>query len=238
VKQSTLTTFAAVLAIVAFPVPSVGSQDANMSFFITSEGPGDGANLGGLEGADAHCQSLAEAVDAGEATWMAYLSAIPADGEEAVHARDRIGGGPWHNYGGVEIARDPDHLHTDDANLTKETILTERGEMVNGRGDSPNMHDILTGSTLDGMAYMGGEGYDNCDNWTSASDGSGSARVGHHDRTGGGENPTSWNSAHSSRGCSQANLQATGGNGFYYCFATTPPNPPSPSLLGAMRTVR
>lgn len=213
-------TATAVLAAAAAAQP-LAAQDANMSFFITSEGPGDGANLGGLEGADAHCQMLAEAVGAGDATWTAYLSTIPTEEGGAVHARDRIGSGPWSNYAGVEIARDVTHLHSEDANLTKESILTETGEMVNGRGDSPNMHDILTGSTLDGMAYMGEEGYDNCANWTSASDGSGSTRVGHHDRIGGGQNPTSWNSAHSSRGCSQENLQGTGGNGLYYCFAAS-----------------
>jgi len=150
-------------------------------------------------------------------TWRAYLSAISMGGEAAVHARDRIGDGPWYNYEGVMIAEDVDHLHSDDANLTKETILTERGSMVNGRGDDPNQHDILTGSTLDGRAFTGEE-YDACNNWTSNSS-DGSARVGHHDRQGGGQNPTSWNSAHNSRGCSQADLQGTGGNGYFYCFA-------------------
>ncbi len=192
------------------------AQSENMTFFITSAGPGDGANLGGLQGADAHCQMLAEAAGAGERIWRAYLSASASGGQPAVNARDRIGTGPWHNHAGVLIARDPAHLHTDEANLTKETILTEKGAMVNGRGDDPNMHDILTGSTLEGRAYPAGDDT-TCSNWTS--NGEGSARVGHHDRQGGGENPTSWNSAHGSRGCSQANLQATGGNGFYYCFA-------------------
>jgi len=206
----------ALLALTAEPARAV--QDPSMSFFITSEGPGDGANLGGIAGADAHCRMLAEAVGHGEAEWRAYLSTIPMEGSEVVHARDRIGSGPWYNYAGVEIASDATHLHSDEANLTKETILTELGAMVNGRGDSPNMHDIITGSDLDGTAYMGPEGYDNCGNWTS--NGNGSTRVGHHDRTGGGENPTSWNSAHSSRGCSQENLQGTGGNGLFYCFAS------------------
>ena len=189
-----------------------------MTFFITSAGPGDGANLGGLEGADAHCETLAAAQGAGGRGWMAYLSTINDDGSAAVNARDRIGSGPWHNHGGVLIANNVDELHSDAANLTKETILTEMGDMVNGRGDDPNMHDILTGSNMDGTAYTG-EGYDNCGNWTSNS-AEGSAAVGHHDRTGGGQNPTSWNSAHPSRGCGQENLQRTGGNGFYYCFAT------------------
>ena len=189
-----------------------------MTFFITSAGPGDGANLGGLEGADAHCETLAGAQGAGGRGWMAYLSTINDDGSAAVNARDRIGSGPWHNHGGVLVANNVDELHSDAANLTKETILTEMGDMVNGRGDDPNMHDILTGSNMDGTAYTG-EGYDNCGNWTSNS-AEGSAAVGHHDRTGGGQNPTSWNSAHPSRGCGQENLQRTGGNGFYYCFAT------------------
>ena len=189
-----------------------------MTFFITSAGPGDGANLGGLDGADAHCETLAAAQGAGGRGWMAYLSTINDDGSAAMNARDRIGSGPWHNHGGVLIANNVDELHSDAANLTKETILTEMGDMVNGRGDSPNMHDILTGSNIDGTAYTG-EGYDNCGNWTS-NGAEGSAAVGHHDRTGGGQNPTSWNSAHPSRGCGQENLQRTGGNGFFYCFAT------------------
>jgi len=188
-----------------------------MTFFITSAGSGDGANLGGLEGADAHCETLASAVGAGGMGWMAYLSTIGEDGGAAVNARDRIGMGPWHNQAGALIANDVDELHSEAANLTKESILTENGDMVNGRGDDPNMHDILTGSNMDGTAYTG-EDYDNCGNWTSNGE-DGSAAVGHHDRIGGGQNPTSWNSAHASRGCSQENLQGTGGNGFYYCFA-------------------
>ncbi|MCH7876061.1 MAG: hypothetical protein IH965_12270 [Gemmatimonadetes bacterium] len=191
-------------------------QQASMSFFLTSVGPGNGADLGGLEGADRHCHALAEAVGAGEVEWRAYLSTIAADGEPAVHARDRIGSGPWYNARDVMVARDVADLHSEHNNLTKETQLTERGDMVNGRGDRPNMHDILTGSQLDGTAFTGEE-YTNCDNWTSS--GEGTTRVGHHDRTGGGQNPTSWNSAHNSRGCSQQNLQGTGGNGLFYCFA-------------------
>lgn len=190
-------------------------QQPRMSFFITSVGPGDGANLGGLAGADRHCHMLAEAVGAGDREWRAYLSVIPAADAPAVNARDRIGAGPWYNAKGVTIAENLAQLHGEN-NLTKETQLNEKGEVVNGRGDTPNMHDILTGSTLDGTAYQA-EGSTNCGNWTS--NGEGSAMVGHHDRTGGGQNPTSWNSAHGSRGCSQANLQATGGNGLFYCFA-------------------
>ena len=193
------------------------AEQAAMTFFITSAGPGDGANLGGLEGADAHCETLASAAGAGGTGWMAYLSTINEDGTAAVNARDRIGMGPWHNQAGVLIANDVDELHSEAANLTKETILTENGDMVNGRGDDPNMHDILTGSNMDGTAFTGDE-YDNCGNWMSNGE-DGSAAVGHHDRIGGGQNPTSWNSAHASRGCSQENLQGTGGNGFFYCFA-------------------
>ena len=189
-----------------------------MTFFLTSAGPGDGAKLGGLAGADAHCQKLAEAVGAGELEWRAYLSTIATAVEPAVHARDRIGSGPWYNAEGVMVAESVDHLHSDDNNINKETALTENGAMVKGRGDSPNMHDILTGSQLDGRAVTG-EAYNNCGNWTS--NGEGSAQVGHHDRTGGGANPSSWNSAHGSRGCSQENLQGTGGNGLFYCFAVT-----------------
>lgn len=191
-------------------------QQSPMSFFITSAGAGDGANLGGLIGADQHCQSLAEAVGAGDRQWRAYLSTISETGEAAVNARDRIGSGPWHNARGVMVAESVEDLHGDHNNLNKETALNEKGEVVNGRGDSPNMHDILTGSNLDGTAYTGAD-YDNCGNWTSS--GEGTARVGHHDRTGGGQNPTSWNSAHNSRGCSQENLRSTGGNGLFYCFA-------------------
>ncbi|HWP98861.1 MAG TPA: hypothetical protein VNK92_00190 [Vicinamibacterales bacterium] len=187
-----------------------------LSFFITSAGPGDGANLGGLEGADRHCQKLAAAVGAGNRTWRAYLSATAADGRPAVNARDRIGTGPWYNARGVMIAKSVADLHGDANNLNKETALTEKGEVVPGRGDTPNKHDILTGSQPDGTAFPPGEDR-TCRNWTS--NGEGSAQVGHHDRQGGGQNPTSWNSAHPSRGCSQANLRATGGDGLFYCFA-------------------
>jgi len=190
----------------------VSAQESNMSFFITSVGSGDGANLGGLAGADRHCQELAAAVGAGGRTWRAYLSTTGAAGG---NARDRIGSGPWYNAKGVMIAESVEQLHGDN-NLTKETQLTEKGAMVNGRGDTPNQHDILTGSQLDGTA-SDGDADSTCGNWTSNSDGS--ALVGHHDRNGGGANPTSWNSAHGSRGCSQENLVSTGGNGYFYCFA-------------------
>jgi hypothetical protein len=206
------TMFLALLLVVA---AGATVQEPRMSFFITSVGPGNGADLGGLVGADRHCQMLADAVGAGDREWHAYLSALATDDAPAVNARDRIGSGPWYNAKGVKIADDLAQLHGEN-NLTKETQLNEKGEMVNGRGDRPNMHDILTGSTLDGSVHQA-EGYTNCGNWTSS--GEGSAMVGHHDRTGGGANPTSWNSAHPSRGCSQENLVATGGAGLFYCFA-------------------
>jgi hypothetical protein len=195
----------------------VSTQTQPLGFFITSVGKGDGANLGGLAGADAHCQSLAAAAGAGGRTWRAYLSASAAAGQPAVNAKDRIGSGPWYNAKGVMVAQNVADLHNDDTTkLGKENSLTEKGAVVNGRGDTPNMHDILTGSNLDGTLATG-TGDTTCGNWTS--NGTGSALVGHHDRQGGGANPNSWNSAHPSKGCSQANLVATGGNGFFYCFA-------------------
>jgi hypothetical protein len=192
------------------------AADTSLSFFITSVGSGNGADLGGLEGADAHCQNLAEGVGAGDRTWRAYLSASASDPDEPVHARDRIGDGPWYNTDGVLIATDVDDLHSEDNNLNKQTALNENGDAVNGRGDTPNVHDILTGSQLDGTAFSG-DTDTTCGNWTSSAEGS--AQVGHHDRQGGGDNPSSWNSAHGSRGCSQSDLQGTGGNGLFYCFA-------------------
>ena len=190
------------------------AQASEMTFFLTSAGPGEGANLSGLQGADAHCQSLAGAVGAGGKTWRAYLSTT---GPGGVNARDRIGTGPWQNVEGTVVAENIDQLHFENY-LTKESVLNEQGGMTNGRGDTPNQHDILTGSYLDGTAVSGSED-STCSNWTSSADGTGSALVGHFDRTGGGANPASWNNAHGSRGCSQANLQATGGNGYFYCFA-------------------
>ena len=200
------------IALAAATFPAL-SQENEMSFFVTSRGPGDGTNLGGLAGADAHCELLASAVGAGGMTWRAYLS---TQGAGAVNAHDRIGSGPWHNAKGVQIAGSVDELHYSNAALTKETQLDENGEMTNGRGDDPNRHDILTGSQLDGTAFTDGEDH-TCSNWTS--NGQGSAQVGHHDRTGGGAVPSSWNSAHGSRGCGQADLVATGGAGKFYCFA-------------------
>ncbi len=190
-----------------------GQAHPQMSFFITSVGSGDGANLGGLAGADAHCEKLASAVGAGGKEWRAYLS---TQGPNGVNAKDRIGSGPWFNSKGEQIAANVAELHGENK-LTKETQLTEKGTIVNGRGDTPNQHDILTGSNLDGTAPEAGQD-GTCSNWTS--NGEGSAFVGHHDRQGGGANATSWNSAHASKGCSQQNLIGTGGNGYFYCFAT------------------
>ncbi len=185
------------------------------SFFVTSAGSGQGANLGGLAGADAHCEKLAAAVGAGGKGWRAYLSTT---GPAGVNARERIGSGPWVNARGVTIATDVASLHGNN-NLTKQTALTEKGEVINGRGDTPNTHDILTGSTSDGRA-VAGDGDSTCGNWTKS--GEGSAWVGHHDRIGlrDDEPSRSWNASHPSRGCSQDALQATGGAGLFYCFAT------------------
>jgi hypothetical protein len=190
----------------------------DMSFFVSSAGSGKGADLGGLEGADRICKTLAGAAGAGGRTWRAYLS---TQGPGAVNARDRIGTGPWVNAKGIVIARNPAELHGEN-NLTKQAALTEKGEVVNGRGDKPNMHDILTGSKPDGTAF-GGDADMTCANWTSS--GKGAAMVGHSDRTGIDESAPmkSWNSSHPSQGpgggCSQDDLRSTGGNGLLYCFA-------------------
>ena len=192
------------------------SSGANMTFFVTSVGPGKGADLGGLEGADRHCQSLASAAGAGNKQWRAYLS---TQGQGAVNARDRIGRGPWQNAKGEVIAKDVDELHGTN-NLTKQTALTEKGEIVKGRGDTPNQHDILTGSQADGRAFTGAEDM-TCGNWTKSGT-EGGAMLGHHDRIGLSEDPPakSWNSSHRSRGgCSQDALRGTGGAGLLYCFA-------------------
>jgi hypothetical protein len=214
--MKTSATIALLAGLGACAMPMRTGSDTGMSFFITSAGPGRGADLGGLAGADEHCRTLAAAAGAGNRTWHAYLSANAANGQPAVNARDRIGSGPWYNAKGVLIARDVAQLHAGGNGLGKTGSLDERGAMVNGRGDNPNRHDILTGSQLDGTAFPG-TADKTCANWTSSGDGS--AQVGHHDLQGGGDNPTSWNSAHGSRGCSQANLVSTGGNGLFYCFA-------------------
>jgi hypothetical protein len=194
----------------------------NMSFFITSMGKGDGANLGGLAGADAHCAVLAKATGSTKTNWRAYLSATQVpNGAGPVDARDRIGKGPWVNAKGVTIARSVDDLHdTANANLTKANLLTEKGTVVNGRGDTPNTHDMLTGSDSAGRYLPAGVGTDTtCGNWTKNAEGS--AVLGHHDRNGPNTNRnfTSWNASHGSQGCSQEALVKTGGAGQFYCFA-------------------
>ena len=195
---------------------TINSQENEMSFFITSVGSGDGANLGGLAGADAHCATLASAAGSRGKTWVAYLSAHETANSPRVNARERIGFGPWYNAANVEVASTLNNLHSDYMQLGKANSLTENGDTVNGRGDTPNQHDILTGSSLSGRLIDDGSNH-TCNNWTS--NGEGSAQVGHFDRTGGGANPTSWNNAHGSRGCGQADLVATGGAGYFYCFA-------------------
>lgn len=204
------------VAALALAAAAVQAQ-SDMSFFITSANPGKGGDLGGLDGADKHCQSLAATTGAGQKTWRAYLSASAADGKPAVNARDRIGNGPWVNAKGIVVAKNLDELHGAN-NLTKQTALTEKGEAVTGRGDALNNHDILTGSQPDGRAFPADKDT-TCGNWTRS--GEGSAIVGHHDRLGlrDDEPSRSWNSSHGSRGCSLEALRMTGGAGLYYCFA-------------------
>ena len=201
--------------------PPAPAQQQPMSFFVTSVGLGNGANLGGLAGADRHCQALATAAGAGAKTWHAYLSTSASGGQAAVNARDRIGSGPWYSAKGGRIAQNVGDLHGDTIeqarlgnNINKTTAISEKGEPIKGAGDTPNQHDILTGSQPDGRAYTDGADH-TCGNWTSGA--AGTAQLGHHDRTGGGT--TSWNATHPSRGCSQENLVATGGAGLLYCFA-------------------
>jgi hypothetical protein len=194
----------------------MGGSKSVMTFFVTSRGPGRGGDLGGLAGADAHCQTLAADEGAGDHTWRAYLSTSAVGGQPAVNARDRIGRGPWYNGDGLLIAATVDDLHGTAAVINKETALTERLDPVNGMGDSPNVHDMLTGSRADGTAFPSGEDL-TCRNWTSSA--AGRAQLGHHDRQGLGETASSWNSAHASRGCSGGDLQSTGGAGLFYCFA-------------------
>ncbi len=208
-----LPTFA-LIGLVAFVGPAQ-AQDTSLSFFVTSVGSGKGGDLGGLKGADDHCAKLAEAAGVTGKSWAAYLS-TQEEGKRGVSARDRIGQGPWHNAKGEMIAATLDQLHIF-PNISKSTALDENGNLINGRGDQPNKHDILTGTMADGTAYFPRETEDRtCSNWTSS--GEGSATVGHHDRHGGGN--TSWNAAHNSRGCSQEDLTKTGGSGLFMCFAT------------------
>lgn len=214
--------FQASLVLLSVTVVGAAAQGGGMSFFVTSRGLGNGADLGGLDGADKHCQTLATAAGAGARTWRAYLSADKGDGVLTVNARDRIGKGPWRNAKGEVIAKDVEQLHGDN-NLTKQTALTEKGDVVPGQGDAPNRHDILTGSTADGTPYGGVSDRDfSCGKWTKSGDGGPAfALVGHHDRTDldNSKRGRSWNSAHLSRGCSQEALRSTGGDGLFYCFA-------------------
>ena len=205
------------LLAAGFATPALADA-AGMSFFVTSAGPGDGANLGGLEGADAHCGKLASAAGSAKTSWKAYLSTTAPQGEAGINARDRIGKGPWQNIAGVVVASSVEDLHSGTSNVTKETALTEKSEVVKGRGDDVNMHDVLTGSDPAGM-YSTAGGDTNCKNWTSNAEGS--AIVGHHDRMGlkDTRHMTSWNSSHGSAGCAQDALKKTGGNGLFYCFA-------------------
>jgi len=198
------------------------AQSADTTFFLTSAGPGKGGDLGGIEGADRHCQTLAQGAGAGAKSFHAYLSTQAADGKAATNARDRIGKGPWQNAKGVVVAKDVADLHSASNNLTKQTALSEKGEVINGRGDTPNRHDVLTGSQADGTSFAPGDDR-TCKNWTSSTQGS--AMVGHSDRIGLRDDDVSksWNASHPSRGpdggCSQADLKSTGGDGLLYCFA-------------------
>jgi len=207
--MKTIVLAAATAATLAIAAPAIAQDATTMTFFVTSVGAGDGANLGGLDGADAHCLKLAEGAGSTGKTWKAYLSA------EGVNAKDRIGAGPWQNFKGEVIATDVANLHSADNKLTKATALSETGNPINGRGDTPNQHDILTGSNPDGTLAAG----QTCGDWTL--NGEGSAIVGHSDRTGLDDSDAakSWNSSHPSRGCSQENLVGTGGAGLLYCFA-------------------
>lgn len=214
----------AALGIVGFVgCASLQSGPKSMTFFVTSAGLGNGGNLGGLEGADRHCQSLATAAGAGDRTWHAYLStqAPKLDDPNFVNARDRIGPGPWQNANGVVIARSVDELHSSKNNMSKLTSLDENGHAVNGRGDTPNKHDMLTGSRADGTAFPGAPFTDmTCGNWTR-SGADGSAMTGHHDSQGPIDSPwaTSWNSTHPTLGCSAEKVRPTGGDALFYCFA-------------------
>jgi hypothetical protein len=218
--RATRLTLLACAAVAALGVTgAVQAQQNAMTFFVTSNGPGKGGDLGGLEGADRHCQTLAQAAGSSGKTWKAYLS---TQGANAVNAKDRIGRGPWQNAKGTVIAKDVADLHGASNNISKDTALSEKGEVINGRGDTPNRHDILTGTQSDGTAFAAGEDR-TCGNWTKS--GAGAAMVGHHDRMGlrDDEASRSWNASHPSRGpnggCSQEALRGTGGAGLFYCFA-------------------
>ena len=218
-KSTTIVTVASILLLGGCAAAQQQSSQPSspLSFFVTSANPGKGADFGGLAGADRHCQTLAQAVGSGNRQWRAYLSTSASGGTPAVNARDRIGAGPWQNAKGDVVARNVAELHGSN-NLTKQTALTEKGAMVNGRGDTPNVHDILTGSNTDGTAIAGTDDR-TCGNWTKS--GEGNAMVGHHDRMGLDDSAPakSWNTSHPSRGCSLDALRATGGGGLIYCFA-------------------
>jgi hypothetical protein len=222
--QRTLLVMTGLSALFGCATESVAPGPGNMTFFVTSAGPGKGADLGGLDGADRHCQSLAAAAGAGNRTWRAYLSTqAPAlNDPKFVNARDRIGTGPWHNAKGVMVAKSVADLHSSSNNLTHQTALDERGNLVNSRADKPNKHDMLTGSRSDGTAFPGATFMPDmtCGSWTKSGN-DGAAAVGHHDRAGPINSPwaTSWNSSHPTVGCSQELLVKTGGAGLFYCFA-------------------
>ena len=209
---------AAVAASGLISTDAVEAQQAGMTFFVSSVGKGNGANFGGLAGADAHCQALAQAAGSTLTSWRAYLSTTEPGGTAGVNARERIGKGPWQNVKGVVVAKSIDDLHSDSNNINKQTALTEKGETISGRGDPVNTHDILTGSDPQGM-YSTAGGDTTCGNWTKSGDGS--AIVGHHDRQGlkDTRHMHSWNSSHGTRGCGQDALKSTGGAGLIYCFA-------------------
>ena len=216
-----LTAGVAGVVVACASAPGGGGAGAEMSFFVTSNGAGKGADLGGLAGADQHCQALAASAGAGAKTWRAYLSTQGKDGAASINARDRIGKGPWYSPKGELVARDVDQLHSASNNVTKQTALSEKGQVVAGSGDTPTRHDILTGSRTDGTAFAPGDPDMTCGNWTR-SGAEGVTVVGHHDRSGPTADAwsTSWNSSHQSRGgCSQAALKSTGGDGLLYCFA-------------------
>lgn len=215
--RRSLTGFAAALALAPAVYAQGKSQAKDMTFFVTSAGKGDGANLGGLEGADAHCNELAKAAGSKHSNWRAYLSTTAPGGDAGVNARERIGKGPWRNAKGVVVAKSVADLHSEKNNINKQTALTEKGEQVSGRGDPVNTHDMLTGSDPQGM-YSTAGGDTTCGNWTK--NGEGSAIVGHHDRQGLKEtrHMKSWNSAHGTRGCGQEAVKSTGGAGLFYCF--------------------
>jgi hypothetical protein len=216
-KRMRICAAAAAVALAGTLAAHAQTKPQEMGFFVTSVGKGNGADLGGLEGADAHCQALAKAAGSPSSNWKAYLSTTQPGGEAGVNARDRIGKGPWKNAAGTVIAQSVEELHGAASGLTKATALTEKGEVISGRGDAVNMHDILTGSDPQGLFSTAG-GDTTCGNWTKS--GEGSAIVGHHDRIGlkDTRHMTSWNSSHGSRGCSQDALKSTGGAALFYCF--------------------